>query len=95
VAVLRALHPGEGRAYNLGIGRGYSVREVIDTVGRVSGRRFEIRSGERRPGDPPRLFADPSRIRSELGWTAGVKSLDEIVTTAWNWFRAHPRGYRS
>ncbi|HZW10018.1 MAG TPA: UDP-glucose 4-epimerase GalE [Phycisphaerales bacterium] len=95
LAVLRALHPGEGRAYNLGIGRGYSVREVIESVRRVSGRRFEVRSGERRPGDPPRLFADPSRIRSELGWTAGVKSLDEIVATAWNWFRTHPRGYRT
>lgn len=95
VAVMRALHPGEARAYNLGIGRGYSVREVIDSVGRVSGRRFEVRAGGRRPGDPPRLFADPSRIRAELGWSARVTSLDEIVSTAWNWFRAHPGGYRS
>ncbi|MBK7403752.1 MAG: UDP-glucose 4-epimerase GalE [Phycisphaerales bacterium] len=95
VAVMRALRPGEGRAYNLGIGEGRSVREVIESVRRVSGRSFEVRRGQRRPGDPPRLFADPSRIRRELGWSAGVTGLDEIVATAWNWFLAHPDGYRS
>lgn len=91
--VLGALKPGDARAYNLGIGRGYSVREVIDAVRRVTGRDFVVRQGPRRAGDPPRLFADPSRIRAELGWAASITSLDEIIATAWEWFRRHPRGY--
>jgi UDP-glucose 4-epimerase len=95
VAVMRSLHPGEARAYNLGIGKGHSVREVIESVRRVAGKPFEVRRGERRPGDPPRLFADPGRIRTELGWSARVTSLDEIVSTAWEWFRRHPGGYRA
>lgn len=95
VQVMRALKAGDARAYNLGIGKGHSVREVIDSVRRVTGREFEVRSGERRPGDPPRLFARPDRIREELGWSASVTSLDDIVATAWNWFRHHPDGYGS
>lgn len=95
VAVMRALEPGDARAYNLGIGKGYSVREVIESVRRVTGVDFEVRSGQRRPGDPPTLFADPTKIRTELGWQARFQSLDEIVETAWRWFKAHPEGYRS
>ena len=95
IAAMRALKPGDGRAYNLGIGKGYSVREVIDSVKRVTGVDFEVRSGQRRPGDPPTLFANPAKIRAELGWEARFQSLDEIVATAWNWFREHPRGYGS
>ena len=95
VAVMRALRPGDARAYNLGIGEGRSVREVIESVRRVTGRAFDVRKGERRPGDPPRLYADPSKIRRELGWSARVTSLDETVATAWAWFAKHPDGYRS
>lgn len=95
VAVMRALRPGERRAYNLGIGKGYSVREVIESVRRVTGRDFEVRSGTRRAGDPPTLYADPTKIRTELNWQARFQSLDEIVDTAWRWFREHPRGYGS
>lgn len=95
IATMRALQPGDARAYNLGIGKGYSVREVIDSVKRVTGVDFEVRSGQRRPGDPPSLYANPARIQAELGWAARFQSLDEIVSTAWNWFREHPRGYSS
>lgn len=95
VAVMRALEPGDARAYNLGIGEGYSVMEVIESVRRVTGADFEVRKGERRPGDPPRLYADPGKIREELGWSASRTDLDEIVGTAWNWFNEHPNGYRS
>ncbi len=93
VAVMDALRPGDQRAYNLGIGRGYSVREVIDSVQRVTGRDFVVREGARRQGDPPTLYADPSKIRAELGWAASITDIDEIVSTAWAWFRDHPRGY--
>ena len=93
VAVMKALSDGEHRVYNLGIGRGYSVREIIDSVRRVTGVPFTVRSGARRAGDPPRLFADPRKIASELGWRAEVTDLDKIVASAWSWYRANPNGY--
>lgn len=93
VAVMNALQPGDERFYNLGIGKGYSVREIIESVRRVSGRSFKIEEVERRPGDPAALFADASKIGRELGWSARHTDIDEIVRTAWNWFEKHPRGY--
>lgn len=92
--VMAALKPGEHRIYNLGIGKGLSVRQVIDSVRRVTGKGFKVIQGPRRPGDPPELFADPRRITAELGWKAKITDPDEIVRTAWNWFSRHPRGYR-
>jgi UDP-glucose-4-epimerase GalE len=94
VCVLKALRPGDRRFYNLGIGRGYSVREVIDSVRRVSGKSLDVSEGPRRAGDPPTLFARPDRIRAELGWKASITSIDEIVGSAWNWYQRNPRGYR-
>ncbi|MBC7771097.1 MAG: UDP-glucose 4-epimerase GalE [Pyrinomonadaceae bacterium] len=93
VTVLGALKPGDTRTYNLGIGKGSSVREIIQSVQRVTGKEFPIKEGKRRPGDPPRLFADPRKIKAELGWQAQRTNLDETVKTAWNWFKANPRGY--
>jgi len=93
VAVMDALEPGDARAYNLGIGRGYSVREVIDSVDRVTGKPLNVTEGDRRPGDPPTLYADPAKIKSELGWKARITDLDEIVSSAWEWFQKHPNGY--
>ncbi len=93
VTVMRALKPGEERVYNLGIGRGYSVREVIESCRRVTGRKFTVTEGARRPGDPPELYGTPDKIQRELGWRAKVAGMDEIVSSAWDWFRAHPRGY--
>lgn len=91
--VMEALKPGDQRIYNLGIGRGYSVREVIDAARRVTGRSFTVKEGPRRPGDPPTLFADASKIKRELGWSAKITSIDEIVATAWRWFEKNPKGY--
>lgn len=93
VTVMNALKPGDIRAYNLGIGRGYSNRQIVDAVKRVTGRNFTVKDGPRRPGDPPELYADARKIKAELGWSARITDLDEIVSTAWNWFRTHPRGY--
>jgi len=93
VTVLNALKPGDTRTYNLGIGNGYSVRDIIESVQRVSGKHFQIKEGTRRAGDPPRLFADPRKIQADLGWRARHIDLDEIVKTAWEWFKANPRGY--
>lgn len=93
VAVMNALKPGDERFYNLGIGKGYSVREIIEAVRRVSGKDFKVEEVERRPGDPAALFADASKINSELGWSAKFTDVDEVVRTAWNWFNSHPNGY--
>ena len=95
VAVMHALRPGDARAYNLGIGRGYSVREVIDAAREVTGKPFEVVELPRRPGDPPRLFADPGRIQRELGWSASIIDVREIIESAYAWFRTHPTGYRA
>lgn len=72
-------------AYNLGNGQGFSVREVIDTVERVTGLPVERRISARRVGDPARLVADSGRARTELGWTPRYDSLDVIIRHAWAW----------
>lgn len=95
VAVLNSLQPGEKRAYNLGIGRGYSIRELIDATRRVTGSDFPVTEGQRALGDPANLYCDPSLILKELGWSVEVDSIDEIIRTAWEWMKAHPEGYAS
>jgi len=73
------------QAINLGTGRGHSVREVIDTVTRASGKTAPFAVAPRRPGDPPELIADPSRARDVLGWTPRYPELGTIVAHAWKW----------
>ena len=80
-------------AYNLGTGRPHSVREVIDTVERVTGRAVSWALGPRRPGDPAVLYAAPHKAQAELHWTPRHADLEAIVRTAWNWHRTHPNGY--
>ncbi len=84
---------GKSGAYNLGTGRPHSVREVIDTVARVTGRDVPHTIGPRRPGDPAVLYAAPHKAQAELHWTPRFADLDSIVRTAWNWHRTHPHGY--
>ena len=93
IVAMEALGPGDGRAYNLGIGRGYSVKEVIESARRVTGIDVPIEYGDRRPGDPAILFADARKIQRELGWSARYTEIDPIVAAAWNWFQSHPDGY--
>ena len=93
IVAMNALEPGDARFYNLGIGKGYSVREVLEAAGRVTGKEIPVEYGDRRPGDPPVLFANADKIRQELGWAARYTEIDEIVATAWNWFEKHPDGY--
>ncbi len=93
IIAMNTLADGDQRFYNLGIGRGYSVREVIDAVRRVSGRDFQVIQADRRPGDPPTLYANADKIRRELGWAPRYTQIDDVVRTAWNWFEQHPEGY--
>jgi UDP-glucose-4-epimerase GalE len=80
-------------AYNLGTGRPHSVREVIQSVERVTGRRVPWTLAPRRAGDPAVLFASPAKAQAELHWTPRFKDIDSIVGTAWAWHRDHPHGY--
>jgi UDP-glucose 4-epimerase len=76
---------GASTTLNVGYGHGYSVREVIDSVQRVTGKRLTVKEEPRRPGDPPALVARAERIRSELGWKPRLNDLDTIVRTAYAW----------
>jgi UDP-glucose 4-epimerase len=76
---------GASTTLNVGYGHGYSVREVLASVERVSGRALNVREAPRRDGDPPVLIARAERIRSQLGWQPRLDDLDTIVRTAWQW----------
>lgn len=95
VLALEALQGGEARAYNLGSGTGYSVRQVIDACRRVTGRPIEAVEVGRRAGDPPILVAHSGKARAELGWRPRHDDLDELVGSAWAWHSAHPGGYEA
>ncbi|MBL9120568.1 MAG: UDP-glucose 4-epimerase GalE [Phycisphaerae bacterium] len=97
VLVAQRLDPdrAEGRefVFNVGTGRGASVREVLDSCRRVTGHAIPAIVGQRRAGDPPRLVGSPEKIRRELGWSAKHVTLDTMVASAWAWRQAHPKGW--
>jgi len=80
--------------YNLGNGKGYSVREVIDTVKKVSGKNLKVIDTPRRPGDPPVLVCDSTKAKQELAWQPKWTDLEKIVESAWKWHSEHPDGYK-
>jgi UDP-glucose 4-epimerase len=92
ILALEKAVPGRHDVYNLGSERGYSVREVIDTARRVTGREIPVVEAGRRAGDPPRLVAANARAREQLGWTPEL-SLEDMIRDAWAWCQAHPDGY--
>jgi len=78
---------------NLGTGRGFSVKEIISTCEKVTGKKAPVTYGPRRAGDAIALYADASRAKSLLGWEAKHKDPETIIRSAWNWFSRHPKGY--
>ena len=92
ILALRALDQGS-RTYNLGNGRGFTVKEVIETCREVTGHPIPAEVGPRRPGDPAILVASSEKIRRELGWEPKYPDLHTIVEHAWEWHRTHPHGY--
>jgi UDP-glucose 4-epimerase len=80
--------------YNLGTGGGSSVREVIESCRKITGRKIDTMEKPRRPGDPPRLIASSTRIQKELGWQPRFQSLDAIIKSAWKWHQKFPKGYQ-
>jgi UDP-glucose 4-epimerase len=92
ILALRALDQGS-RKYNLGNGRGFSVKEVIETARSVTGHPIPAQAGPRRAGDPDILVAGSETIRRELGWQPRYPELRTIIETAWRWHQANPHGY--
>lgn len=84
---------GESDIFNLGNGVGYSVREVIETARKVTGHPIPATETSRRAGDPARLVASSEKAKSVLGWKPVHDSLEEIISSAWNWHKNHPNGY--
>jgi len=95
VLALDKLTPGEGLHLNLGTGRGFSVREVIEACRRITRHPIPARIAPPRAGDPPQLVADSQKAQKLLGWKPQYTSLEEIVETAWRWHSNHPQGYAS
>jgi UDP-glucose 4-epimerase len=94
VLALEALSETRSRMiYNLGNGRGYSVREVIDAARQVTGIDFPAVETARRPGDADILIASSDRISRDLGWEPRIPDLKTIIASAWTWHTSHPRGY--
>jgi UDP-glucose 4-epimerase len=89
---LKALETQDRLIYNLGIGHGFSVRQVIESARRVTGHAIPAVVEPRRPGDPAVLVASPARAMKELGWKPRYTELDEIVRTAWIWHQKRYAG---
>jgi len=95
VLALAAMDKRSAATYNLGNGRGYSVREVIDAARTVTGHAIPAVETPRRPGDSPMLVASSELINQELGWQPQYRDLQSIVSSAWAWHNTHPHGYKS
>ena len=85
LAVEALLAGGPSNHFNVGTGTGYSIKQVIESVERVTGKKVPYKVGRRRDGDPPELVADSQKLKSTLGWKPEYADLDRIVETAWRW----------
>ena len=96
ILALEALQGGEGSdILNLGNGKGFSVKQIIQMASTVTGRTIPVIETQRRPGDPPILIASSEKIGRRLGWFPRYEKLEDIIATAWRWHRTHPHGFRS
>jgi UDP-glucose 4-epimerase len=93
VLALEALDDRGEMIYNLGNGRGYSNREVIEVARKVTGHPIPVNETDRRPGDAPILVASAEKINDELGWKPKHPKLKDIIASAWAWHKSHPGGY--
>jgi len=93
VLAIDRIEPAEVKTYNLGNGKGFSVKEVIETSREVTGCEIPSEVVAARPGDPGRLLASSEKASRELGWTVKYPDLSDIIAHAWKWCRNHPDGY--
>jgi len=92
-AMVRLLDGAPGDKFNLGNGEGYSVKAVIDTARRITGKPISARIDPRRPGDPPALIGSSEKAMRDLEWKPAYPDLETIIETAWRWHQSHPRGF--
>jgi UDP-glucose 4-epimerase len=93
VAALHELERQDRMVYNVGNGRGFSVREVVEVAREITGHAIPVKDCPRRPGDPAILVASSEKIQRELGWRPRYRNLEDILASAWEWHRSHPQGY--
>lgn len=84
---------GESDVFNLGSGSGFSVREIIETARKVTGKEIPVKTEPRRAGDPATLIASSQKAREVLGWTPARENIETIIASAWNWHQSRPDGY--
>ena len=92
-ALEKLFKTNESGIYNLGNGKGFSVKEVIEKAKKVTGKYFKVEIEARRSGDPSTLIASSEKAIKELGWKPKFNTLDKIIETAWNWHKDHKNGY--
>ena len=92
-ALEKLFKTNESGIYNLGNGKGFSVKEVIEKAKKVTGKEFKVEIEARRNGDPSTLIASSEKAIKELGWKPKFNTLDKIIETAWNWHKDHKNGY--
>ena len=85
LGVRHLLGGGGSEFFNLGSGNGYSNKEIVDAVKKVTGKDFEVKYGPRRPGDADKLLASSEKIKDMLGWQPKYTNVEDIIKTAWNW----------
>lgn len=90
---IEATTPETAEVFNIGTGQGQSVMEIITACERVTGMEIQKEIAERRPGDPPKLVADPTKLKTQLGWEPQYTSIEDTIATAWAWHQEHPEGY--
>ncbi|MBL8820732.1 MAG: UDP-glucose 4-epimerase GalE [Planctomyces sp.] len=93
ILAIGATESNTAEVYNIGTGAGYSVLDVIRAAESVVGKPIRVELTSRRPGDPPALVADPTKICSRLGWNPKFVKISEIVASAWEWHQRNPSGY--
>lgn len=95
LAVEYLISGGESDIFNLGNGVGFSVKEVIETAKKVTGKEIKVVEENRRAGDPAVLIASSEKAKKTLGWNPQYNELSTIIETAWKWHSTHPNGYKS
>ena len=85
---------GESNIFNLGNGRGFSVKEMIEAAKKATGQDIKVEMGARRAGDPAQLIASSEKARRVLGWNPQYTDVEGVISTAWKWHQSHPEGYR-
>ena len=95
LAVEYLINGGESDIFNLGNGVGFSVKEVIETAKKVTGKEIKVVEENRRAGDPAVLIASSEKAKRTLGWNPQYNELSTIIETAWKWHSTHPNGYKS